>query len=71
MSNVTVSMFPDCNKMKNRRFTPAELEQEKIVAAAFKRPMCYFTQDRPFYPYVSPNPFKPTQMVNFDLNFVE
>lgn len=64
-------MFSDDNKPKNRRFTPAELEQERIIANVFKRPMCYFTHDKPFYPYVQTNPNKPWQTVNFDLNFVE
>ena len=41
-----------------------ELEHERDVAIAFKRPMRTFINDPPFYPYLVPEP-----LVNFDLNY--
>nr|UHS18262.1 MAG: hypothetical protein [Betatorquevirus sp.] len=51
---------------KNRRLTPRELEDEKIVAAIFKRPLRTFIRDPPTYPWLPPEP-----IVNFKLNYVE
>lgn len=45
--------------------TSWELQEEKIVANIFKRPMRYYIKDKPFYPYV---PTDERYMVNFDLN---
>lgn len=45
--------------------TPWELQEEKIVANLFKRPMRHYIHDKPTYPYVPTNvPY----CVNFDLN---
>lgn len=60
---MTVKLFPD-EKPKNRRLTPKELEDEKIVARIFKRPLRTFINDIPTYPYCVPEP-----KVNFDLNY--
>ena len=57
MSNCKVSMFPECNQPKNRRLTPAELEDDLFFAKMFKRPLRHFVQDKPFYPYVPTDPF--------------
>lgn len=62
-SKIKVQLFPP-EKPKNRLLTPWELQEEKIVANVFKRPMRYYTQDPPFYPYVVPEP-----KVNFQLNY--
>lgn len=43
-----------------------ELQEEKIIADIFKRPMRWYIKDKPFYPYVKTDESK---TVNFDLNF--
>ena len=40
------------------------MEEEKLVASIFKRPLRTFLLDPPTYPYFPPEP-----KVNFDLNF--
>nr|UHS18412.1 MAG: hypothetical protein [Gammatorquevirus sp.] len=48
-----------------RRFKPGfELDTEKELSIAFKRPMRTFKDDTPFYPWLPPEP-----TVNFHLNF--
>lgn len=64
-----MSLFPEMIPQKNRRLTPAEMQEEKILADIFKRPVRHFLLDRPFYPYVKIDPNKPKYMVNFDLNY--
>lgn len=62
-------MFPECNETKNRRLTPAELEDDLFFAKMFKRPLRHFVKDKPFYPYVPTDPFNQKLRVNFDLNY--
>ncbi len=59
----TVKLFED-NKCKNRRFTPKEYETELQLCKWMKRPPRQFINDKPFYPWLVPEP-----IVNFDLNF--
>lgn len=54
-------------KKKNRLMTPWEQQEEKELAAAFKRPQRKYIYDKPFYPWLPPTPIIPS--VNFDLNF--
>lgn len=54
-------LFPKINK-KPRRFTPYEWQTEKEIAGWLKRPMRYFANDPPFYPWLPPEPY-----VNFEL----
>lgn len=56
-------MFGD-RVIKNRRMTPAEMEQEIITAKAFRRPVRQFLHDPPTYPY-----FPLCPLVNFDLKY--
>lgn len=53
-------------KPKNRRFHPYELQLERELSKAFKRPMRHFIHDPPFYPWLCEN-----IRVNFDLDFTE
>lgn len=45
--------------------TSWELQEERIIADIFRRPMRAFIHDKPFYPYCPPSD---KYMVNFDLN---
>nr|UHS18420.1 MAG: hypothetical protein [Betatorquevirus sp.] len=58
-----VQLFPP-KKPKNRRFTQAEMEDEKYIASWLKRPQRHFFYDPPTYPWLPPEPY-----VNFDLNW--
>lgn len=49
-------------KRKNRRLTPSEQETDLQIAKWLKRPVRYFFDDKPFYPWLVPEP-----LVNFDL----
>ncbi len=51
---------------KNRRLTKDELETDIQIASWLKRPVRYFFDDKPFYPWLPPEPY-----VNFDLRFKE
>lgn len=62
MSDKPAYLFPP--KAKNRRLTPKEIEWDKEVAVAFKRPVRHFLYDEPFYPYCVPEP-----RVNFNLGY--
>lgn len=44
--------------------TPWEQNEEKELAAIFKRPQRQYIYDAPFYPWLPPEPY-----VNFDLNY--
>lgn len=66
MLNTTVNMFVTEQNTKNRRFKPYELQTERELARIFKRPMRTFINDRPFYPWLPPEP-----VVNFDLKYKE
>lgn len=59
-----VELFPRPKPFKNRRFTPAERELEKIVSKIFHRPERTYFYDKPYYPYCVPEP-----KVNFDLGY--
>ncbi len=37
--------------------TPWEQQEEKELAAAFKRPQRKYIYDKPFYPWVTPNAY--------------
>lgn len=60
-------MFNDPYPVKNRRFTPKELETEIMIASWLKRPVRQFVNDPPFYPWLPPAPKIP--FVNFDLGY--
>lgn len=49
---------------KNRRLTPTEMQTELEICKWMKRPPRYYIHDKPFYPWVVPEP-----LVNFDLNY--
>lgn len=49
---------------QNRRFTQKEMEQEKEIAAIFRRPPRHFFYDPPYYPWLPPAP-----IANFALRF--
>lgn len=53
-------MFPPARK--NRRLTPYEAETDLQIAKWLKRPVRTFFDDKPFYPWLVPEP-----LVNFDL----
>lgn len=57
-------MFGDKTRKKNRRLNAQEMELELLVCKAFKRPPRTYIDDKPFYPYVVPEP-----VVNFNLNY--
>lgn len=59
-------MFGD-RTIKNRRFTPKEMQDEIELAAIFRRPVRSFIFDVPTYPFIPPAPIVP--MVNFNLNY--
>lgn len=59
-------MFPP-DKIKNRRLTPKELEDDLEIARWLKRPPKTYLLDTPFYPWLPPTPKVPR--VNFDLNY--
>lgn len=46
--------------------TPSELQDEKYLAQWMKRPLRTYLHDKPFYPWVVPEP-----VVNFDLKYRE
>ncbi len=54
---------------KNRRLTPHEMQTEYEICSWLKRPPRYFTQDKPFYPWLPPEPLVNQPLVNFDLGF--
>lgn len=54
-------------KSKNRRLNPKELETEYELCSIFHRPPRTYLHDKPFYPWLPPEPIVPS--VNFDLNF--
>lgn len=56
-------------KRKNRRFTPYEMETEKEICKWLRRPPRTFFDDKPFYPWLPPEPIVPS--VNFKLNYTE
>lgn len=64
-------LFNSPKKFKNRRFTPWEMQEERIVAAAFRRPVRHFFHDKPTYPYFPPEPLVNQPLVNFDLGFTK
>lgn len=47
--------------------TPWEQQEEKEIAALFKRPQRKYIFDKPFYPWLPPTPIVPS--VNFELNY--
>ncbi len=53
-------------KKKNRRLTPGELETDLQIAKWLHRPLRTYFDDKPFYPWLPPEP-----QVNFDLRFKE
>lgn len=61
---IKVQLFPE--KRKNRRLTPYEMQDELFIAKWLKRPPRTYFDDRPFYPWLPPEP-----MVNFKLNYTE
>ena len=60
-----VTLFPPTNP-PNRRFLPHELPTEIELASWMKRPVRTFINDKPFYPWLPPEPY-----VNFMLNYKE
>lgn len=63
-----VKLFePD--KKPNRRLTPQEQADDLEIAKWLKRPVRYFFNDPPFYPWLPPEPIVPC--VNFRLNYKE
>ncbi len=44
--------------------TSWEQQEERELAAIFKRPQRLYIHDKPFYPWLPPEPY-----VNFDLKF--
>lgn len=57
---------------KNRRITGADFETELQLAKWLKRPPRYFHDDKPFYPWLPPEPLVNQEpFVNFKLNFTE
>lgn len=59
-------MFSEPPPVKNRRFTAHEFQTELELAKLFKRPPRAFINDKPFYPWLVPEP-----LVNFNLNYKE
>lgn len=57
-------MFGDKTRKKNRRFTPQEFAMELELCKAFKRPPRTYVDDKPYYPWLVPEP-----VVNFQLNY--
>lgn len=51
-------------KRTNRLLTQKELETDIEIASWLKRPVRRYFDDKPFYPWVVPEP-----VVNFDLKF--
>lgn len=59
-------------KIKNRRLTSKEFEEELWQAKAFHRPPRTMLLDPPFYPWIPITPLaNQTPVVNFHLNFKE
>lgn len=56
-------MFGESN-VKNRRMNAKEMQDELILAAAFKRRPCRYIFDKPTYDWLPPTP-----LVNFDLGW--
>lgn len=52
------------NVRKNRRLTPSEFETDLQIARWLKRPVRYYFDEKPYYPWCVPEP-----VVNFDLNY--
>lgn len=71
---MTVNLFEPYTP-KNRRLNHKEMEFEIWLAKMFRRPVCNYLLDKPYYPYLPTTPLanqckKPeTYNVNFDLNF--
>lgn len=70
-SKIRVKLFDDVKKPKIRKFTKSEMEDEKLLADAFKRPVRHFWGDTPFYPWLVPEPLVNQPYVNFKLNYTE
>lgn len=57
---------------KNRRITGPDWETELQLAKWMKRPLRYFHNNKPFYPWLPPEPLVNQEpLVNFKLNFTE
>lgn len=56
---------------KNRRLTPAELQDDLYIAKWLKRPLRTYFNDPPFYPWLVPEPLANQPIVNFKLNYTE
>ncbi len=56
---------------KNRRLTPQEFEDDLYIAKWLKRPPRNYLLDKPFYPWLVPEPLANQPIVNFKLNFTE
>nr|UHS18247.1 MAG: hypothetical protein [Gammatorquevirus sp.] len=63
-TNVTINHWSNTINLFKPGF---EMETEKELAAAFKRPVRKFKTDSPFYPWLPPTPIVPR--VNFNLNY--
>lgn len=59
-----VKLFETNTQCKNRRFTPDEYVTELEIAKWMHRPPRTYINDKPFYPWVVPEP-----LVNFDLGY--
>lgn len=57
---------------KNRRITGPDWETELQLAKWMHRPLRHFHDDKPFYPWLPPEPLvNQDHRVNFKLNFTE
>lgn len=57
---------------KNRRITGHDWETELQLAKWMRRPLRTFHDDKPFYPWLPPEPLVNQEpLVNFKLNFTE
>ncbi len=65
-----VKLF-DTEKPKNKRITGKDFETELELAKWMHRPPRYYHNDKPFYPWLCPEPLANQPLVNFRLNYTE
>lgn len=63
-------MYNCSQKKKNRLMTPWEQQEERELAAIFRRPQRKYIYDPPTYPWLPPEPLVNQPYVNFDLGFI-
>nr|AZK35847.1 hypothetical protein ORF4 [Torque teno mini virus 10]AZK35851.1 hypothetical protein ORF4 [Torque teno mini virus 10] len=70
-SQIRVKVFDDVHTPKIRNFTKSDMEEDSLLADAFKSPVRQFWGDTPLYPWRVREPLVHQPYGNFNLNYTE